>query len=92
MPTLHIEHSISDFDVWSAAYARFAQVREQSGVLSERVQRPVDDAAYVLIDLDFGTVAEAERFLGFLRTNVWNSAERAPALVGSPQTRILLPA
>lgn len=54
-----------------------------------RVQRPVDDPACVVVDLDFDDVAGAERFLGFLRETVWASSENAPALVGSPRTRIL---
>ncbi len=89
MATLHIEHPVTDFSSWSAAFGRFADARRQAGVRHQRVHRPVDDLAYVLIDLDFDTVAEAERFLGFLRANVWSSAENAPALAGTPSTRIL---
>ena len=89
MATLHIEHPITDFGTWNAAFARFADAREQAGVRQQRVQQPVDDPAYVVIDLDFDTVAEAERFLGFLRSDVWGVSENAPALAGTPQTRIL---
>jgi hypothetical protein len=89
MPTLHIEHSIVDFDVWKSAFERLAEFREQSGVRRQRVQRPVDDPRYVVIDLDFGTTDEAERFLDFLQTKVWSSRENAPALIGTPQTKIL---
>jgi hypothetical protein len=92
MPTLHIEHAIIDFDLWKAAFGRFAEFRRQSGVLRHRVQRPVDDPTYVVIDLDFATTGEAERFLTFLREKVWSSPENAPALAGPPQTRILEPA
>ena len=92
MPTLHIEHSIVDFDLWNAAFERFAQVREQSGVLEQRIQRPVDDPNYVVIDLDFGTTGEAESFLAFLRSKVWPSPKNAPALTGVPQAKILEPA
>lgn len=91
MATLHIEHPITDFGVWKAAFDRFARVREESGVRGHRILRPVDDAHYVVIDLDFPTAAQAERFLGFLRTKVWTSADNAPALAGTPQTRILEP-
>ncbi|MFJ6610501.1 hypothetical protein ACIQPT_09485 [Streptomyces sp. NPDC091289] len=89
MPTLHIEHPITDFEVWKAAFDRFSDFRRQSGVRRYRVQRPVDDPRYVVVDLDFETVTEAEKFLGFLRTKVWSSSENAPALVGTPQTKIL---
>jgi len=92
MPTLHIEHAITDFDTWSTAFGRFAEFRQQSGVREQRVQRPVDDANYVIIDLDFDTTSEAESFLGFLQANVWSSSDNSPALAGTPQTRILEPA
>ena len=92
MPTLHIEHSIVDFEIWSAAFGRFAEVRAKSGVLGHRVQRPVDDPNYVVIDLDFATAEAAERFLDLLHTKVWSSRESSPALVGTPRTRILEPA
>jgi hypothetical protein len=91
MATLHIEHPVTDFGTWKAAFDRFAEVREKSGVRSHRVLRPVDDARYVVIDLDFQTVAEAEKFLGFLQTSVWSSPRNAPALAGTPQARILEP-
>lgn len=59
---------------------------------AERIQRPVDDPHYVVIDLDFDTVPEAEGFLRFLQSQVWAVPENAPALAGTPQTRILEPA
>jgi len=89
MPTLHIEHAIVDFDQWRAAFDRFADIRQQLGVLEHRIQRPVDDARFVVIDLEFGTTDQAQRFLTFLRDRVWSSPVNAPALVGTPQTRIL---
>ncbi|KQV74549.1 hypothetical protein ASC61_05770 [Aeromicrobium sp. Root344] len=89
MTTLHIEHAIVDFELWSSAYDRFAEFRTKAGVRGQRVQQPVDDRQYVVIDLDFDTVEEAERFLAFLREKVWSSPDNSPALVGTPQTKIL---
>jgi hypothetical protein len=89
MATLHIEHPITDFDTWNAAFARFADARRRAGVRQQRIQRPVGNPAYVVIDLDFDTVGEAEKFLGLLEQNVWASSENAPALAGRPQTQIL---
>jgi len=91
MATLHIEHPITDFGTWKAAFDRFAEAREKSGVRGHRILRPVDDAHYVVIDLDFQTASEAEKFLGFLQTTVWASTQNAPALAGAPQARILEP-
>ena len=92
MAILHIEHPITDFGTWKAAFDRFAEARVKSGVCGHRILRPVDDARYVMVDLDFQTVDEAERFLDFLRTTVWISTVNAPALAGTPRTRILVPA
>ncbi len=91
MPTLHIEHAVTDLPSWRAAFDRFADMRTRSGVRACRVLHPLDDPNYVLIDLDFDTTAEAEAFLGFLRGNVWSSPNNAPALIGTPRTRILEP-
>ena len=89
MPTLHIEHPITDFETWSTAFAGFAEARLQAGVRAQRIQQPVDDDRYIVIDLDFDSVEEATRFLDFLRTRVWSSGQTAPALAGAPQARIL---
>jgi hypothetical protein len=89
MPTLHIEHEITDIETWLSAFNGFADARRNAGVRAERVQRPVDDPNYIVIDLEFGTVAEAQAFLRFLETRVWAIQQNAPALAGAPQTKIL---
>jgi hypothetical protein len=91
MSTLHIEHPISDYTIWKAAFDRFAPVRLQSGVRSHRIQRPVGDAHYVVLDLDFDSTAEAAGLLEFLQTKVWSSKENSPALAGDLRTAILEP-
>jgi hypothetical protein len=89
MFTLHIEHPVTTFDAWKAAFDRFAPMRLEAGVRSHHISRPLDDAKYVLIDLDFDSADAAEKFLAFLRTQVWASPQNAPALAGTPHTRIL---
>lgn len=89
MPTLHIEHPITDFETWSTAFNRFADARRQAGVRSHNVQQPVDDPKYVVVDLDFDTIEAAEAFLSFLTNTVWSTPENAPGLAGTPQARIL---
>jgi hypothetical protein len=91
MTTLHIEHPITDLGTWRAAFDRFAERRLQGGVRAERIQQPVDDDHYVVVDLDFATRDQAERFLGFLESTVWASRDASPALAGTPRTRILEP-
>lgn len=92
MATLHIQHPITNFDTWSAAFERFAEVRRDAGVRTHRVRRPIDDPNYVVIELDFDSARQAEGFLSFLKEKVWGNQANSPALAGDPQTMILEPA
>lgn len=89
MVTLHIEHPITDFPTWQAAFGRFSGARTDGGVIAARVYRPIDDPHYVLIDLDFTTLDQAQAFQQFLHTRVWATPDNSPALAGTPLTRIL---
>ncbi len=91
MTTLHIEHAITDFATWQTAFDQFAVARTRAGVRGQRVQQPIDDDHYVVIDLDFDTVELARSFLAFLQEHVWSTPAAAPALVGAPRTAILRP-
>ena len=89
MPTLHIEHAITDFPTWLAAFGRFSDVRRNAGVRDERVYQSVSDPNYVVADLDFDTADEAKAFLQCLETVVWSNPANAPALAGSPRALVL---
>ncbi len=91
MRTLHIEHPITDLPTWITAFNHFAEARSAAGVRAERVQQPVNDPNYVVIDLDFDTAAEAAGFLSFLMDQVWKVPENSPGLAGTPETMILEP-
>jgi hypothetical protein len=92
MATLHIQHAVTDFDTWTSAFDRFAEARRNAGVRAQRIQRPVDDPKYVVIDLDFDSAVEAQSFRGFLTAQVWAHPENSPGLAGTPETMILEPA
>ncbi len=87
--TLHIEHPITDFRTWKAAFDRVDPIRVKAGVLHHRVHRPVGEPNYVVVALDFATTAQARAFLTFLETEIWSTADRSPALAGTPRTKIL---
>jgi hypothetical protein len=89
MATLHIEHAISDFGTWLAAFDRFTDARRQAGVLAQRIHQPVDDDKYVVVDLEFETIDDAAKFKDFLETVVWQSREMSPGLAGTPRARVL---
>ena len=90
MTTLRLEHAISDFAVWTAAFGRLAERRRSAGVGHEQVCRPVDDPHCVLVELDFPTVQQAQAFLQFLIESVWSSSNSSPGLSGKPFGRVLL--
>ncbi len=89
MSTLRIEHPITDFATWAAAFDRFDDARRDAGVRSHRVLRPVDDPCYVAVDLEFDTDEEALAFRTFLQTVVWANPDNAPALEGDPHAVVL---
>ena len=91
MATLHIEHPITDYLTWRSAFDDFLTARQAAGVRAESVRQPVDDPHYIVVDLDFKTVEQAEEFLRYLRSTVWSTPDNSPALAGAPRTMILKP-
>jgi hypothetical protein len=91
MATLHIEHEISDLQVWLGAFRQFDEARRNAGVTAQRVSQPQDDTHHIVVQLDFPSVEQAEGFKAFLETVIWSSPDNAPALVGTPRARVLMP-
>jgi hypothetical protein len=89
MYTLQIEHGIKDFSLWKEAFDRDPVNRSASGVRGHRINRPVDDPHYVVVELDFDRREQAESLLANLLDQVWNSPVESPALQGAPKTRIV---
>jgi hypothetical protein len=87
MPILQIEHGVRDFDGWKQAFDNDPVGREQGGVRAYRVLRPVDDQAYVMVDLEFNSVSEAEAFRAALE-RLWARAVEE-GLIESPRARIV---
>jgi hypothetical protein len=89
VPTLHIEHPISDLGTWLGAFDRFADARRDAGVTAQRIHQPVDDDRYIVVQLDFVSLEAAQQFKGFLESVVWQSADLSPGLAGTPSARVL---
>jgi hypothetical protein len=87
MPILRIEHPVADFDAWKAAFDSDPLGREQSGVRRYCVLRPVDDANYALVDLEFDDASDAESMRAAL-TEMWRLVE-AEGLVGGQRAQII---
>jgi hypothetical protein len=86
MYLLRIEHPVSSFDGWKKAFESDPVGREKSGVRRYRILRPVDDPKYVMIDLEFDTVAQAESLLNAMR-KVWGRVQGT--IINDPKARIV---
>jgi hypothetical protein len=86
MPTLHIEHQVGDFDSWKRnAFDADPIGRVKSGVRRHRISQSADDPNYVMIELEFATMPEAEAMHAALR-NLWRSPL---AQIERPTARII---
>ena len=74
MIILRIEHKVPNFDGWKKAFESDPINRKKSGVLRYRIFRPTDEPNYVIIDLEFGSLKEAEAALAALR-NLWGKGQ-----------------
>ncbi len=86
MPILRIEHKVPNFDGWKKAFESDPAGRKKSGVRLYRIYRPVDDPNYVIIDLEFDNLNDAQAMLADLR-KLWNKVEGT--VMVNPQTQML---
>ncbi|TMF42430.1 MAG: hypothetical protein E6I23_13535 [Chloroflexi bacterium] len=86
MPILRIEHAFPDFSGWKRAFDSDPADRKGSGVRRYRVLRSVDDPNYVMIDLEFDTLEDAEGLLTKMR-RVWSGDGQR--VMRNPQARIV---
>jgi hypothetical protein len=83
---LRVQHAVPNFDGWRRAFDSDPIDRKGSGVLRYSVHRSVTDPNFVMIDLEFGTVAEAEMVLEKLR-RLW--AGPGGAVMRNPEAWIV---
>ena len=85
---IQLEHPVRDFNSWKTAFDRDPVQREADGVRRYRILRPVEDPAYVAVDLEFDDRATAAAFLDALH-RLWQSPVAQAALAGEPRARIV---
>ena len=89
MTIVQIEHPITNWDSWKAAFDSDPVRRQESGVRRYRIVRPLDDPNYIAVDLEFDDASAAEAFRGSLET-MWRSPHAASLLGGaSPRARLV---
>jgi hypothetical protein len=86
MPILQIEHKVPNFDGWKKAFDSDPINRKKSGVRRYSIFQPADDPNYVILNLEFDQIAEAEDTLAALR-NLWKQIEGT--VMTGPKTKIL---
>lgn len=86
MIVLQIEHPVPDFDGWKKAFASDPIDRKGSGVKRYRVYHPVENQNYVIIELEFEELQQAENALAALQ-KLWKNVEGKVMM--EPRTRML---
>lgn len=86
MTVLLIEHLVPDFNGWKKAFDSDPVHREQSGVRRYRIFRQADNKNYVILELEFDTLSEAQAMLAALQ-KLWPRVEGR--VMVSPQARII---
>lgn len=74
MYILQIEHPVLNYDSWRDAFESDPIDRKRSGVQHYRISRKPEDKNYVIVDLVFDTLHEAEACHEKLRS-LWSSVE-----------------
>ncbi len=88
MHILQIEHAIRSYEAWKAAFDSDPVFREQGGVRTYRISRPVDDPDYVVVELEFDDRDRAVAFRGALE-RMWATPQAQSVLGGSPRARLV---
>ena len=86
MTVLQIEHKVPNYDGWKKAFESDPIDRKKSGVKRYRIYRPTDDPNYVIIDLEFDDLNNAQMALNALKS-LWSKVEGT--VMVNPKTRIL---
>jgi hypothetical protein len=86
MVILQIEHPVPNFDAWKKAFDSDPANRKRSGMRRYRILRLLDNPNYAIIDLEFGSVNEAEALLAGMR-EVWRGVEGT--IMENPRVRIV---
>ena len=85
MTIVRIEHAVPAFEHWKRTFDSDPADRKGAGVRRYRICRQIDDPNYVMIDLEFDSVGEAEGFLATMQ-QIWSGPGRA--VMRDPRARI----
>jgi hypothetical protein len=83
---LQIEHEVPSFEGWKKAFINDPIDRKKAGVRRYKIYQKADNPNYVLIDLEFDSLKEAENTFDALQ-NLWKKID-GKIIIG-PKIRIL---
>ena len=86
MLLLRVQHVVPNFEAWKRAFDSDPIARQASGVRGYRIYRAVETPNFVVIDLEFSALTEAQAFLEKLRA-LW--AGHGDAVMRNPEAWIL---
>jgi hypothetical protein len=86
MIILRIEHKVENYEMWKKTFDSDPINRKQSGVRRHRIFQLTDDSKYVIIDLEFDKINDAEAALLALH-KLWKNVEGT--IMFNPQTQII---
>lgn len=86
MPIVRIEHAVPNFEKWKQVFDADPADRKGAGVRRYQILRAQDDPNFVMIDVEFESLGEAEAFVGMMR-RLWAGAGKA--VIESPRARIV---
>jgi len=86
MIILQIEHEVPSFEGWKKAFANDPIDRKKAGVRRYKIYQRNDNPNYVVIDLEFDSLKEAEETSAALQ-NLWKKVDGK--IIFKPQIRIL---
>jgi hypothetical protein len=85
MILLHIEHPVVHFDNWKASFDGYTELRQKTGVRRYHVSRAIDNPNFVMIDLEFDHLGQAEALLAAVQ-QVWERV--GGTMIHNPQWRL----
>jgi hypothetical protein len=83
---LQIEHEVFDFEGWKKAFYNDPVDRKKAGVKRYHIFQRADNPNFVVIDLEFENLSEAESTLASLKI-LWGNI--TGKIMMNPHTRIL---
>jgi len=86
MPIVRIEHAVPNFEKWKQVFDSDPANRKGSGVRRYQISRLQSDPNYVLIDLEFDHLKDAEAFLQTMQ-RIWGGPGKA--VMQNPSGRIV---